>query len=150
VIEYARHVCGLAEANSTEVNPRTPHPVVCLMEEQEDVIDLGGTMRLGAWPCRLLKGSRAATAYGALNISERHRHRFEVNNGYRQILEQHGLALSGLSPDGKLVEMVEISAHPWFVATQFHPEFKSQPLEPHPLFKGLVGAAIEHQQGVRV
>ena len=150
VIEFARSVCGLEEANSTEVNPRTPHPVVCLMEEQEEVIDLGGTMRLGAWPCRLKKGSRAAAAYGSLSISERHRHRYEVNNGYRDILEENGLTLSGVSPDGCLVEVVEVSEHPWFVATQFHPEFKSQPLEPHPLFKGLVGAAIEHRQGVHV
>jgi CTP synthase len=120
------------------------------MEEQEEVSDLGGTMRLGAWPTTLEKGSRAAEAYGVTQISERHRHRFEVNNKYRETLEEHGMRLSGLSPDGKLVEMVELRDHPWFVATQFHPEFKSQPMKPHPLFKAFVGAAIEHTESVRV
>ena len=144
VIEYARNVCGLSGAHTTEIEPASPHPVVCLMEEQEQVKDLGGTMRLGAWPCALKPGSRAAAAYQAEKISERHRHRYEVNNKYRARLEERGLSLSGLSPDGRLVEMIEIADHPWYVACQFHPEFKSQALAPHPLFKAFVGASIEH------
>ncbi len=142
LIEFARHVCGFERANSTEVDPQTPHPVVCLMEEQEQVVDLGGTMRLGAWPCKLEKGSRAHEAYGRAEISERHRHRYEVNNGYRERLEAKGLMLSGLSPDGQLVEIIELRDHPWFLAVQFHPELKSQPLVPHPLFRDFIGAAI--------
>ena len=142
VIEYARHVAGLAGAHSTEIEPATPHPVVCLMEEQEKVVDLGGSMRLGAWPCALKSGSLAARIYGAEAISERHRHRYEVNNRYRAQLEAAGLVLSGLSPDGHLVEMVEVPTHPWFVAVQFHPELKSQPLAPHPLFRDFIGAAL--------
>jgi CTP synthase len=149
VVEFARNVCNLSGAHTTEIDPDSPHPVVCLMEEQEEVIDLGGTMRLGAWPCNLQFGSRASDAYGEDSISERHRHRYEVNNAYRDKLEEHGLLFSGLSPDGNLVEMVEVRDHPWFVATQFHPEFKSQPLLPHPLFQAFVGASIEHAQGVR-
>jgi CTP synthase len=148
VIEFARHVCGLAGAHTTEIDKATPHPVVCLMEEQERVVDLGGTMRLGAWPCRLVPGSLAARAYGATDISERHRHRYEVNNKYRPLLEAKGLALSGLSPQGDLVEMVELPGHPWFAATQAHPEFKSQPLHPHPLFRDFVGAAARRGAGV--
>jgi CTP synthase len=142
VIEYARNVCGLAGANSTEIDKTTPHPVVCLMSEQEKVIDLGGTMRLGAWACALKDGSLAAKLYGSTAISERHRHRYEVNNKHRPQLEAAGLSLSGTSPDGALVEMVELPDHPYFIATQAHPEFKSQPLAPHPLFAGLVGAAL--------
>ncbi len=149
VIEFARNVCGLKDANTTEITKETPHPVVCLMEEQEKVVDLGGTMRLGAWPCVLRKGSKAAAAYGAEKISERHRHRYEVNNKYRQDLEKKGLTLSGLSPDGNLVEMVELAGHPWFVATQAHPEFKSQPVAPHPLFKAFVGAAVARKEKVK-
>jgi len=149
VIEFARNMCGLKGAHTTEIDKATPHPVVCLMEEQEEVTDMGGTMRLGAWPCILKKGSRAAKAYGAQKISERHRHRYEVNNRYRAALAGNGMALSGLSPDGKLVEMVELEKHPWFVATQAHPEFKSQPLVPHPLFKAFVGAALERGKGSR-
>ena len=149
VIEYARHVCGLEGAHSTEIEPATPHPVVCLMEEQEHVVDLGGSMRLGAWPCALKKGTAAFKAYGAENITERHRHRYEVNNRYREPLEAKGLVLSGLSPDGHLVEMVEIPAHPWFVAVQFHPELKSQPLQPHPLFRDFLGAALKRQKANR-
>ena len=132
VIEFALHCCGLKGAASTEMNPQTPHPVVCLLEEQEQVVDLGGTMRLGSWPCALKEGSKAAAAYGCKEIHERHRHRYEVNNAYREKLEAAGLNLSGISPDGLLVEIVEIPDHPWFIATQFHPEFKSRPLEPHP------------------
>lgn len=149
VIEFARHVCGLKDANTTEIAKDSPHPVVCLMAEQEKVTDMGGTMRLGAWPAVLRKGSRAAAAYGAEKISERHRHRYEVNNGYRAALEEKGLVLSGLSPDGRLVEMVELADHPWFVATQAHPEFKSQPLVPHPLFKAFVGAALARREKSR-
>ena len=145
VIEYARNVAGLQGAHSTEMDPKTPHPVVCLMEEQEKVIDLGATMRLGAWPCRVAAGSKAATAYGSDMISERHRHRYEVNNKYRPELEAKGLQLSGLSPDGNLVEMVEVGGHPWYVGVQFHPELKSQPLVPHPLFRDFIGAALAHQ-----
>ena len=143
VIEFARHVCGLKGAHTTEIDRATSHPVVCLMGEQEGVTDVGGTMRLGAWPCILRKGSRAAKAYGTERISERHRHRYEVNNKYRAALADKGMLLSGLSPDGKLVEMIELDQHPWFVGTQAHPEFKSQPLVPHPLFKAFVGAALE-------
>jgi CTP synthase len=143
VVEFARNVCGLKAAHTTEVEKQTPDPVVCLMEEQQQVADLGATMRLGAWPCILRKGSRAAEAYGATQISERHRHRYEFNNQYRARLEARGLVLAGLSPDGKLVEIVEIKNHPWFLGCQFHPEFKSAPLAPHPLFKAFVGAAIQ-------
>ena len=141
VIEFARHVCGLDRANSTEVDPKTPHPVIHLMSNQKDVTEKGGTMRLGAFPCALAPGSVAARIYGKKKISERHRHRYEVNNEYRAILEKHGLVLSGLSPDGSLVEMIELPEHPWFVASQFHPEFKSRPLECHPLFRNFVRAA---------
>ncbi len=144
VIEFARHVCGLKGAHTTEIDREAPHPVVCLMGEQQNITDAGGTMRLGAWPCVLKKGSRAAKAYGAERISERHRHRYEVNNDYRTTLADRGMVLSGLSPDSKLVEMIELEQHPWFVATQAHPEFKSQPLVPHPLFRAFVGAAIEY------
>ncbi len=144
VIEFARHVCGLPEANSREFAGRTPDPVISLMANQEQVEDKGGTMRLGAYPCRLLAQSRAAAAYGALEVRERHRHRYEFNNQYREAMSRHGLRFSGLSPDGELVEIVELPEHPWFVACQFHPEFKSGPLRPHPLFRDFVGAAIEN------
>jgi CTP synthase len=146
VIEYARHVCGLAEANSTELSTTTPHPVVDFMPDQRGIVDKGGTMRLGAYPCTLKPGTRAAEIYGTTEISERHRHRYEVNNNYRDTLERHGMVLSGLSPDGRLVEMIELPAatHPYFVACQFHPEFKSRPSAPHPLFARFVKAACEH------
>lgn len=144
VIEFARHVCGLADAHTTEIAKDTPYPVVCLMEEQADLADLGATMRLGAQPCVLRPDSRAAAAYGTARISERHRHRYEVNNTFRDQLTAAGLSLAGLSPDGRLVEAVEIPTHPWFVATQYHPEFKSQPLAPHPLFSAFVAAALRH------
>lgn len=145
VIEFARNVCGLENANTTEIDKNTPHPVVCLMEEQQKVTDMGGTMRLGAWPCVLQPGTLAARAYGTEKISERHRHRYEVNNSYRAILQEKGMVFSGLSPDGNLVEMIELRDHPWFVATQAHPEFKSQPLNPHPLFAAFVGAALDRR-----
>jgi CTP synthase len=142
-IEFARHVCGLDKANSTEIDPATPHPVVDLMPDQRGVTDKGATMRLGAYACVLKSGTRAADAYGATEISERHRHRWEINNNYRDALERHGMVLSGLSPDGRLVEMIEIPQHPYFVACQFHPEFKSRPSAPHPLFARFIKAAVE-------
>ena len=145
VIEYARNVIGLAGAHSTEMEPGTPHPVICLMEEQKDLKDLGGTMRLGAWPCTLKDGSLAQRIYGKKEISERHRHRYEFNNAYRERIEKGGMDLSGTTPDGRLVEIVELRNHPHFIATQFHPEFKSRPLLPHPLFRDFVGAAVAHR-----
>ena len=143
VIEYARHVCGLEGANSVEVDERAPHPIIHLMEDQHRVTEKGGTMRLGSYPCVLAEGTRAAEVYGRERIDERHRHRFEVNNEYRDRLEAAGLVLSGLSPDKKLVEIIEIPAHPWFIACQFHPEFKSRPTNCHPLFRGFVRAGLE-------
>lgn len=145
VIEYARNVCGLEGANSTEMDSDTKHPVVCLMEEQKKVVDLGGTMRLGAWTCRVAEDTFTEKAYGTQTISERHRHRYEVNNDYRAQLEQDGLRLAGTTEDGTLVEIVEVPEHPWFVATQFHPEFKSRPLAAHPLFRDFAEAAIKFQ-----
>ncbi len=145
VIEFARNVCGLARANSTEVDEATPHPVIHMMSEQRRVTQKGGTMRLGAYECILKEGSLAHRLYGRRKISERHRHRYEVNNEYRDILTRHGLVLSGLSPDEQLVEIIEISDHPFFLASQFHPEFKSRPFDPHPIFKGFVRAVLEHR-----
>ncbi len=145
VIEFARHVCGLAGANSTEVDPATPHPVIDIMTAQKGLTQKGGTMRLGAYPCVLAEGSVAAKMYGRKKISERHRHRYEFNNAYRAQIESAGLRLSGVSPDGTLVEVVEIAEHPWFVACQFHPEFKSRPLECHPLFRGFIRAALQRR-----
>jgi CTP synthase len=145
VVEFARDVCGLEKANSSEFDEKSPHKVVDLMETQKGVTSKGGTMRLGAWPCKLVADTRARQAYGETEISERHRHRFEVNNAYRDRLSEKGLVLSGLSPDGHLVEMVELPHHPWFVACQFHPEFKSRPMAPHPLFARFVAAALAHR-----
>jgi CTP synthase len=142
VVEFARHVCGLEGANSSEIAPKTPHPVVDLMPDQRGVTDKGATMRLGAFPCVLEPDTQAFKAYGTKNISERHRHRWEINNNYRDALEKKGMVLSGLSPDGRLVEMIELPGHPYFVACQFHPEFKSRPAEPHPLFSRFVEAAL--------
>ncbi|MSP90870.1 MAG: CTP synthase [Myxococcales bacterium] len=144
VIEYARHVLGLDRAHSTEFDPHTPHPVVDLMASQRDVTALGATMRLGAWPCKLTSASLAARTYGATDISERHRHRFEVNNAYREALETAGMRFAGTSPDGELAEMCEVPGHPWFLACQFHPEYKSRPLAPHPIFAGFVRAALHN------
>jgi CTP synthase len=141
VIEFARNVCGLGESHSLEFSQDSPDPVICLMDSQRNVTDKGGTMRLGAYPARLTPGSRAAEIYGTEEISERHRHRYEVNNHYVERLEAGGLRFSGLSPDGKLVEMAELPDHPWFVTCQFHPELKSRPLRPHPLFASFIGAA---------
>ncbi len=145
IIEFARNVCRLAEPNSTEFAPECGSPVISLMSEQRDVENLGGTMRLGAYAARLKTGSQVAAIYGTAEISERHRHRWEVNNQYREALEEGGLALSGLSPDGGLVEIIELPSHPWFIGCQFHPELKSRPTRPHPLFAGFIGAAIAHR-----
>ncbi|MGQ9504476.1 MAG: CTP synthase [Thermogutta sp.] len=142
VIEFARHVADLPQAHSTEFYKDTPHPVVCLLDEQRTKTDKGGTMRLGAYPAVLQPESLAAQAYGTFEISERHRHRYEFNNEYRECLTRAGLNITGTSPDGKLVEIIEIPNHPWFVAVQFHPEFKSQPTKAHPLFKAFIASAL--------
>ncbi|MBI3974533.1 MAG: CTP synthase [Chloroflexi bacterium] len=143
VIEFARHVLGSCEPNSREFDPETRHPVIDYMADQWAEREKGGTMRLGLYPCRLLPGSRAGEAYGVREVHERHRHRLEFNNAYRELLEAHGMVLSGVSPDGRLVEIAELADHPWFVGSQFHPEFKSRPHAPHPLFLGFVEACRE-------
>ncbi len=142
VIEFARNVCGLERANSTEFDPQTPHPVVDLMEEQKRLSAKGGTMRLGSFPCALAEDTKARAAYGAAEVAERHRHRYEFNGLYRDRMEARGLVFSGINPASRLVEMVELADHPWFVACQFHPEFQSAPLKAHPLFSGFIGAAL--------
>jgi CTP synthase len=142
VIEFARHVAGLEGANSTEVDAETPHPVIDFMPEQREVEGKGATMRLGAYPCTLATGTKSRAAYGQAEISERHRHRYEFNPSYRARLEEAGLTIAGESPDGKLVEMIELADHPWFVGSQFHPEFRSTPFRPHPLFVSFIAAAI--------
>lgn len=142
IIEFARHVCGL-DAASSEFEPDTPNPVICLLPGQDEIENRGGTLRLGSYPCRLQPHTLALDLYGQEDITERHRHRYEVNNDYRDMLTGSGMTLSGLSPDGYIVEMIEIKDHPYFVATQAHPEFKSRPDAPHPLFKGLIGAALK-------
>lgn len=148
VVEFARSICGIKDAHSREYSEDIVSPVIDLMENQRDINDLGGTMRLGAYPCILGKDTLAQAAYAADKISERHRHRYEVNNSYRQTLSNNGLIFSGLSPDEELVEMIELSNHPWFVGCQFHPEFKSTPLEPHPLFRDFVKAAMEYKSSL--
>ncbi len=145
VIEFARHVAGLSKANSAEFDPDTPHPVISLMEEQKKVQGMGGSMRLGSYPCKLEKTSRAFQAYRKTLIHERHRHRYEFNNDYRALLRLKGLRLNGVSPDGALVEIVELPRHPWFVGVQFHPELKSRPLAAHPLFREFVRAAAQYR-----
>ncbi|HVG45475.1 MAG TPA: CTP synthase [Longimicrobium sp.] len=145
VIEFSRTVCGIQGAHSAEWDERTSDPVICLMNSQREITDLGGTQRLGAMTARLEAGSRAAEIYGAQEVSERHRHRYEVNNAYRETLDENGLKVSGVSPDGNLVEMIEIPSHPWFVATQAHPELKSRPDQPHPLFASFVEAAVKRR-----
>jgi CTP synthase len=147
VIEFARHVCGLERANSTEVDPSTPHPVIDLMTAQRGLTQKGGTMRLGSYPCVLEEGSLARKLYNRKKTAERHRHRYEVNNSYRERLAGKGLVLAGISPDGSLVEMVELASkeHPWFLATQFHPELKSRPTDCHPLFRGFIKAALQQR-----
>ena len=148
VVEYARNVCGLQRANSSEFDTSAPHPVVHLMPDQEQLVDKGATMRLGAYPCELTENSLAARTYGTTSISERHRHRYEVNNDYRATLEDHGMKCSGVSPDGKLCEIIELPSHPWFLGCQFHPEFKSKPFKPHALFAGFIRAALDHRQTI--
>ncbi|MET0953583.1 MAG: CTP synthase, partial [Aeromicrobium sp.] len=156
VIEYARNVAGIAEASSSEFDPATPHPVIATMAEQQEFVegagDLGGTMRLGSYPAALADGSVVAEAYGADKVEERHRHRYEVNNAYRDQLERAGLVFSGTSPDGTLVEFVELprEVHPYYVSTQAHPELRSRPTKPHPLFSGLIGAALDRQRETRL
>jgi CTP synthase len=145
VIEYARNVCGLLESNSAEFRGDLTEAVICLMDSQRQVTDMGGTMRLGAYPARLTPGSHVAAAYGTNEISERHRHRYEVNNEYRDLLAQHGMRFSGVSPDGNLVELIELPGHPWFVGCQFHPELKSRPMRAHPLFRAFIEAAVQRR-----
>jgi len=149
-IEYARNVAGLTDANSTEFDPHTPHRVIYKLRELLGVDEMGGTMRLGAWPCRIEAGSFAQRAYGALAISERHRHRYEFNRDYEERLTAAGLRITGRTPDGSYVEIVEVADHPWFLGCQFHPEFKSKPLAPHPLFSAFVGAASQRRSAERV
>jgi CTP synthase len=157
VIEFARHVAGLAKSNSSEFDPFAPDPVIYLMTEWFDErtgtlqrrdadSEKGASMRLGAYPCRLAPGSLAQRAYGLEEISERHRHRYEFNNAYKLLLEEKGLCISGTSPNGDLVEIVELSGHPWFLGCQFHPEFKSRPMRSHPLFRDFIRAAIEYSK----
>lgn len=143
VMEFARNVCGLDKADSTEFREETAHPVIDLMEDQRSIRAKGGTMRLGAYPCVLKEGTKAYEAYGKKEISERHRHRYEYNNKYREIMEKNGLVLSGVSPDGMLVEVIELPEHPWFVASQYHPEFQSSPMNAHPLFRDFIKAAVK-------
>ena len=147
-IEFARNVLKLSHAHSTEFDPFTPHPVICLLDEQKKVTKKGGTMRLGSQPCQLGMNTLAAHLYGAFLINERHRHRYEFNNAYRELFEKQGFVLSGTSPDSKLVEIIELRDHPFFIASQFHPEFQSKPNKPHPLFKGFIAAShnFTHQR----
>lgn len=149
VVEFARHVCGLSGANSSEFNAATPHAVIDLMASQKGVDTKGGTMRLGAYPCVLQDDSLALKCYGRKKISERHRHRYEFNNHYNEQFTSRGMLLSGLSPDGSLIEIIEIKDHPWFLGCQFHPEFKSRPMDCHPLFKGFVKAALQNRQALK-
>ena len=146
VVEFARNVCALAGANSTEVDPDTPHRIIYKLQDLLGVDDMGGTMRLGSYVCRLKAGSRAAAIYGASEVSERHRHRYEFNQAYLEAIERHGMVVSGVTPDGKIVEIAELPDHPWFIAVQYHPEFKSTPLTPHPLFKDFVRASLARQR----
>ncbi len=149
VIEFARDACGLTDANSSEFEATTPHPVIDLMPDQKDILNKGGTMRLGVWACKLEPGSTAHQLYGESVVLERHRHRYEVNNRYRRVMEENGMRFSGTTIEGRLVEIIEIPSHPFFLATQFHPEFKSRPTRPHPLFRGFVGAALERAESTR-
>jgi CTP synthase len=141
IIEFARHACGIEDANSSEFEAECGNPVISLLPSQRNVEDMGGTMRLGAYTCKLRAGSQIAKIYGVSEISERHRHRYEVDNGYRDLFAEHGMRLTGLSPDGSLVEMLELPDHPWFIGCQFHPELKSRPTRPHPLFASFIAAA---------
>jgi CTP synthase len=146
VIEYARNVTGLADANSTEFNPKTPYPVIDIMEDQKDLTTMGGNMRLGACPCKLVQDSNSYQAYGKELVMERHRHRYEFNNDFRKQLEDSGLRVTGVNPERDLVEIVEIPAHPWYVAVQFHPEFKSKPNAAHPLFANFIAATLKYKR----
>ena len=146
IVEFARDVIGYSDAHSAELDPSTAHPVIHLMPDQDGIEDIGGTLRLGSYPCVLNKDSKAYALYGTETIHERHRHRYEVNNDYRTVLQNNGMMLSGISPDGRIVEMIELPDHPWFVATQAHPELKSRPNRPHPLFKGFISASLEYQE----
>ena len=146
IVEFARNVVGFHDAHSIELDASTTHPVISLMPDQDGIEDIGGTLRLGSYPCILDKSSKAFELYGEETIQERHRHRYEVNNDYRKALTDNGLTLSGISPDSRIVEMVEIKDHPFFIATQAHPELKSRPNRPHPLFRGLVEAALRYQK----
>ena len=148
VIEFARHAAGWDDANSAEFSGTTAHPVIALMPDQVGITQKGGTMRLGRYPCVLAEDSASRRLYGAEEISERHRHRYEFNNEFRTELQAYGLRLAGTSPDGSLVEIVELPDHPWFVGCQFHPEFKSRPNRPHPLFRGFVAAALRREEQV--
>jgi len=148
-VEFARNVCALDGADSTEVDENAPHKVIYKLRDLLGVEDLGGTMRLGQYPCELTPGSLAARIYGATTISERHRHRYEFNCLYEKTLTEKGLVISGKSPDGKFVEIAELPGHPWYVAVQFHPEFKSKPLKPHPLFASFVEASYKHRRASR-
>jgi CTP synthase len=145
VIEYGRHVIGLDKAHSTEFDKDTAHPVICLLDEQREITHMGGTMRLGSQPAKLVAETRARLAYGEENVAERHRHRYEFNNVYRQQFAAHGMTFAGTSPDGELVEIVEVADHPWFLAVQFHPEFKSKPTKAHPLFASFIQAAVDRR-----
>ncbi|MCU9613325.1 CTP synthase [Caldibacillus lycopersici] len=145
-IEFARNVLGLKDAHTAEINPDTEHPIIDLLPEQKDVEDLGGTLRLGLYPCKIVGETKAFAAYEDELIYERHRHRYEFNNAYRELMEQKGFVFSGVSPDGRLVEIIEIKDHPWFVASQFHPEFKSRPTNPHPLFRDFVKASLDNKE----
>lgn len=147
IVEFARDLVGLSDAHSIELNPRTVHPVIDLMPDQADIEDIGGTLRLGSYPCVLKKGTLSHQVYGEETIHERHRHRYEVNNDYRNVLEENGMILSGMSPDGRIIEMIELKDHPFFIATQAHPELKSRPNRPHPLFKGFIQAALAYREG---
>jgi CTP synthase len=146
IVEFARNVLGLTDAHSHEFSETTKNPVIHIMPDQYGVTDLGGTLRLGSYPCVLKEESKAYQLYGSKTIEERHRHRYEVNNAYRQALTENGMMLSGCSPDDRIVEMIEIPSHPWFIGTQAHPEFKSRPNKPHPLFTGFIGASLVHKE----
>jgi CTP synthase len=147
LIAFVRTVCGLEQANSREFDEGTPHPVIDLMSSQKAVLDLGGTMRLGAFPCKLRPGTKAQAAYGKELIHERHRHRYEVNNHYRALVEENGMRVGGVFEETDLIEMIELADHPWYVACQFHPEFQSRPLEPHPLFREFLSAVLKQTRG---
>jgi CTP synthase len=145
-VEFARHALHLDDANSTEIDPKTPHPIISLLSEQKNVENLGGTMRLGAYSCRIKEGSKAAKAYGETLISERHRHRYEFNNAFKEACEKKGLLLTGVLENSFLCEIAEVVNHPWMVGVQYHPEFKSKPTDPHPLFRDFIAAALAHQK----